>query len=129
MKESVVLSNIFNVEPNVLYDSWLNSSKHSKMTGGNAICSKEVGASHSAWDGYIWCTNVELIENTTIKQTWRTAEFDEMDEDSTLIIEFKKTSKGTELCLEHRNIPAGQTQYHQGWIDNYFVPMTRYFAG
>ncbi|MDA1316751.1 MAG: SRPBCC domain-containing protein [bacterium] len=128
MKESLILKETFETEPSVIYNAWLDSESHSKMTGGAAQCSKVVGDSHSAWDGYIWGKNVELITNKKIVQTWRTSEFDEKDEDSILTIEFVEKSEGkTELTLTHTSIPVGQTQYKQGWIEYYFDPMKDFF--
>jgi hypothetical protein len=39
-----------------------------------------------------------------------------------------EVTDGCELTLIHTNIPEAQTQYKQGWIDNYFTPMKNYFA-
>jgi activator of HSP90 ATPase len=68
-----------------------------------------------------------LISNQEIVQSWRTSEFTDNDEDSKLIIRFKEIESGTALTLIHSNIPEGQTQYKQGWIDHYFIPMKQYF--
>ena len=98
------------------------------MTGGAAQCSITVGDTFSAWDGYITGKNLELVENKKIVQTWRTTEFDETDEDSILSIEFITIQNGTEFILTHTNIPQGQTQYKQGWIDHYFSPMKEFIS-
>lgn len=128
MKESFVLEETFETDPSIIFNAWLNSELHSKMTGGVAHCSKEVGDSFTAWDGYIMGKNVEFIENKKIIQTWRTTEFDEKDEDSILNIELVEISETkTNLILTHSKIPKGQTQYKQGWIDNYFKPMKEFF--
>jgi hypothetical protein len=31
------------------------------------------------------------------------------------------------LTLIHNNIPKGQSDYEQGWINHYFEPMKTYF--
>lgn len=113
--------------PDQIFNAWLDSDMHSEMTGGEAECSSEVGGTFTAWDGYISGTNMELIENKKIVQSWRTTEFDESDEDSLLTIELTESETGTELILTHTNIPEGQTQYEQGWIEYYFEPMKLYF--
>ncbi len=128
MKESFVLEETFAVKPAALYKAWLDSSLHSQMTGGAADCTNVEGGDHSAWDGYIRGKNVELLENKKIVQTWRTTEFDETDEDSVLTIELAEVPEGTKLTLTHTNIPQGQTQYEQGWIDHYFAPMKEFLS-
>jgi activator of HSP90 ATPase len=129
MKEQVKHRPIFNVEPSTLYNAWLDSQLHSQMINSDAECTSVVGGDFSTWDGYITGKNLELIENIKIVQSWRTTEFDDTDEDSHLSIELTKVPKGTELKLIHINIPKGQTQYEQGWVDNYFVPMASFFKG
>ena len=126
-KEQLELTETFNVKPAILYNSWLNSEEHSKMTGGLANCSQKIGERFTAWDEYITGTNKSLKVNEEIIQTWRTADFNDRDEDSEVIIRFKEVDDGCELSLIQTNIPEGQTQYKQGWIDHYFTPMKSYF--
>jgi len=127
MKEKFELKERFNVSASIIYYAWLNSNEHTKMTGGEAICSTEVGGEFTAWDEYIHGTNKSLILNKEIIQHWRTAEFSENDEDSELIIRLEDLDEGCELTLIHQNIPEGQSQYKQGWVDHYFIPMKSYF--
>lgn len=128
MKESFIISRTFPATPKEIYNAWLDSAKHTLMTGGEAICSKNLGDDFSAWDGYITGSNLDLIENSEITQTWRTTEFDEFDEDSLVVISLLATSEGTEVTIDHCNIPEGQTQYEQGWVDHYFTPMDKFFG-
>lgn len=97
------------------------------MTSGKAFSTNKVGENFTAGDGYISGKNLELMENEKIVQSQRTTEFDESDEDSKLTILLSKTKEGTELTLVHTNIPEGQIQYEQGWVDHYFIPMKNYF--
>ena len=127
MKEIVELREIIEASTQEIYNAWLNSQLHTQMTGGEANCSDKVGASFTAWNGYISGKNLELFENKKIVQTWRTTEFSDDDEDSILTIQLSEIKEGTELTLTHRNIPKGQTQYKQGWIDQYFVPIKEFF--
>ncbi len=129
MTEKFELKEQFNVKPPIIFDAWLNSEEHSRMTGGKAHCGIKVGDKFSAWNGYIQGRNIKLIANKEIVQSWRTSEFAEDDEDSNLIIRLEEDENGTVLNLIHSNIPKGQTQYKQGWIDHYFVPMKIYFEG
>lgn len=127
MKQSFVLKETFTVNPEILYHAWLDSKKHSEMTGGEAKCSDEVNGKFSAWDGYITGSNISLIPNKEIRQTWRTSEFLDSDKDSELIIQISKMDEGCVLTLIHQNIPAGQSDYEQGWVEHYFEPMKKYF--
>lgn len=126
--EQFELKHLFNTTKEFLFKAWLDSKLHSEMTGGEADCSNIVGAKFSAWDGYIWGENITIEPNSYLKQSWRTSEFDDNDEDSILEIFLKETVDGTELTLIHTNIPTGQNQYEKGWVDNYFEPMQEYFS-
>ncbi len=66
-------------------------------------------------------------QHSEITQSWRTSEFEDNDEDSILTIKLDDIEGGTELTLIHKNIPAGQTQYKEGWMENYFEPMKDFF--
>lgn len=129
MKESLELTTTINASPAEIYEAWLDGAKHGAMTGGEASGMNEEGTSYTAWDGYIWGKNVELQPSSKIVQTWRTTEFAESDEDSRLEVHLEAKGSGTEVKLIHTNIPEGQTQYEQGWVDHYFTPMKEYFEG
>jgi activator of HSP90 ATPase len=127
MKESMELTVQLNASVKEIYNAWLDSEKHSKMTGAVAKCSNELGGKFDIWEGYITGENMDLIENEEILQSWRTTEFDSADEDSVLHLYFTENDKGTLLTLNHSNIPSGQTQYIAGWEENHFVPMREFF--
>ncbi|MGZ3410190.1 MAG: SRPBCC domain-containing protein [Xanthobacteraceae bacterium] len=114
--------------PQDIYDAWLDSRAHSAMTGGKATQSDEVGAAFTAWDDYIAGNNVELIPGERIVQTWRTTEFTDEHGDSIITVTLEPARGGTNLILEHANVPDGQTSYEEsGWQEHYFEPMQRYF--
>ncbi len=128
MKTAFKLIREFPVSEQTLYDAWIDSEIHSAMTGGEAHCSKQEGEAFSAWDGYIEGVNLRLKPHQQIIQKWRTADFEDEDPDSTLQLDFTPTSSGCAITLTHYDIPEGQPDYEQGWIDNYFEPMETYFA-
>ncbi|MFY0642849.1 MAG: SRPBCC domain-containing protein [Bacteroidia bacterium] len=117
-----------NASPKDVYEAWLSSDKHSKMTGGLAQISSNVGESYTAWDGYIEGRNILLQTNERIVQSWRTSEFHVEEEDSQLEIILEDHNGETELTLIHTNVPEHGEQYIQGWEDNYFLPMNEFFS-
>lgn len=121
------IKTIFPITAQKLYKAWLNSDQHSAMTGSNAICSSEIGGLFSSWDGYINGKNIELIANKKIKQSWRTTDFSEDDEDSIIEINFKNVKSGCEIVLTHSKIPKVTANYKTGWDEYYFQPMKEYF--
>ncbi len=110
-----------------IYSAWLSSIGHSKMTGGEANVSSEVGGKFSAWDGYIEGTNLHLQPPQRIVQSWRTSQFEEHEEDSTVEIQLNEKDGITEIILIHTNLPEHGGHYQEGWVNHYFEPMQAYF--
>ena len=123
------ISDVFSATPTQVYDAWLDSDGHSKMTGGAAEASAEVGGGFSAWDGYITGKNPELEPGKRILQSWRTQEFQASEPDSELEIVLEGAPEGTRLTLKHTKLPDHGMQYKDGWAEHYFEPMKSYFQG
>ena len=121
----ITLEHIFNASPQTVYEAWLDSEKHSEMTGGECIYTKDT---YSAWDEYITGKNLQLIPFSYIKQAWRSTEFEASREDSILVLMFEDAPKGKcKLTLIHSNLTDDDGQYKAGWENHYFTPMTEYF--
>lgn len=127
-KISFELIEIFKASPQEIYEAWLDSEKHSEMTGSPATATNLVSGEYTAWEDYINGINLELEPYHRIKQTWRSTQYEVNDEDSFVEIFLSPVDGGTELKLVHTNIPPTHTGYKQGWIDFYFEPMKVYFS-
>ena len=115
--------------PEEVYDAFMDPKKHSAFTGAKATGEAKVGAEFTAWDGYITGTNLQLEKGKRILQEWTTSEWPEGYPPSKLELIFTKVKDGTEITMNHSNIPADQAdEYKQGWIDNYWDLMKEYFA-
>ena len=132
MPESFETSAVVFATPKRIYEAWLDSEEHTHMTGGAADVSGEVGASFTAWDGYITGVNLELEPFHRIVQSWRTSEFPAGAPDSRLEIELDRTRDqlaGITVIIKHSDVPDGQgDSLKRGWSESYFEPMKRYFA-
>ena len=113
---------------NEIYEAWLSSDGHTKMTGGNAIVSDEIGGKFTAWDEYIEGINIDLEPNKRILQSWRTSHFNDDEDNSQIEVLLTEANGKTELTLTHTNLPVSGEQYKQGWKDHYFEPMEKYFS-
>jgi uncharacterized protein YndB with AHSA1/START domain len=128
MPDSFSISRVLPATPEQVYEAWLDGDQHSEMTGGGATASATVGASFTAWDGYIEGSNVELVRYTRIVQRWRTLEFLDNAPDSLLEITLEPSNGGTLITIAHSEIPDGQGDWYKtGWVDNYFDPMDEHF--
>jgi activator of HSP90 ATPase len=127
MKVEFEVSDVIPATPDQVYTAWLDSNKHSEMTGSPARISSIVGGEFQAWDGYIQGKNLELEPSSRILQLWRTIEFEDSDKDSLLEVRFESVEYGTTIKIRHSQLPNHGMQYQQGWRDSYFTPMKAYF--
>ena len=123
-----ILKTNFNTTSKKIYDTWLSSEGHTKMTGGSAIISNKIGDKFTAWDGYIEGVNIDLEPNKRIFQTWRTSQFSEDEEDSQIEVVLNEVDGKTELTITHTNLSESGEHYKNGWQDHYFEPMGKYFT-
>ena len=129
MTKKFTVSDVMPAKPKAVYESWLDSRAHAKMTGGGkAKASAKVGAKHTAWDGYIMGVNLELVPGKRIVQSWRSTDFSEADKDSKISVTLKPVPGGTKVILLHSGVPDSHTGYQDGWRESYFEPMKAYFA-
>ena len=127
--ESTHVSAVIPASPQVVYEAWLSSEQHAKMTGGAATIDPSVGGAHSAWDGYISGKTLELDPGKRIVQSWRTQQFLAEHGDSRLVVRFDEVGGHTRVTVEHTDIPEGQGKgYEAGWTKHYFDPMIAHFS-
>ncbi len=128
MANGFTLTAIFPGSPAEVYNAWLSTDGHSRMTGSPASVEGKVGGKFTAWDGYIFGTTLELTPNERILLAWRTTEFPKDAPDSRVEILLEEVNGGTKLTLAHSKMPEDQVDdYRQGWEDFYFKPMREFF--
>jgi uncharacterized protein YndB with AHSA1/START domain len=129
MSLKFTVSDVIPATPQAIYDAWLDSRAHARMTGAKAKASAKVGDAFSAWDGYATGRNLELDPGKRIVQSWRTTDFAASDPDSKITITLTPSgSSGTRITLLHTRVPDGHDNVKIGWRDYYFEPMKEYFG-
>lgn len=127
MSKPIKQTVIFKASPHEVYEALMDSSKHTSFTGNTAEISREVGGEFMAYDGYITGKNVELMPDQKIVQSWRAVDWKE-GYFSRVTFEFTAVPEGTRLDFVHTDVPNGtEDEFTQGWIDNYWEPMKKYF--
>jgi peroxiredoxin/uncharacterized protein YndB with AHSA1/START domain len=86
MSLKFTVSDVIPATPEAIYDAWLDSRAHGKMTGAKAKASAKVGGDFSVWDGYAIGKNLELDPGKRIVQSWRTTDFAASDPDSKITV-------------------------------------------
>ena len=64
----------FKATPHEVFEALMDSKKHSEFTGGKAKISRNVSGKFTAYDGYAEGTNLELVKDKKIVQTWRASD-------------------------------------------------------
>ena len=119
----------FKASPDEIYDALLDPRKHAVFTGSPATTSAKVGASFTAWDGYIIGKNLELVRGKKIVQAWKTTEWPDGYPVSRLEFALAAKKGGTELKMVHSKVPAEQVaDYTGGWRSAYWDPLKAYLA-
>ncbi len=67
IKQSVMID----ATPHQVFETLMDSEKHSELTGSNANISRETGGSFEVWDGYIEGNNIDIVPDKKIVQNWR----------------------------------------------------------
>jgi len=118
----------FRAKPNDVYDAYLDSRRHARITGQAAKMSRTEGGRFTAGDGYISGYNLELIPGKRIVQAWRASEWPE-GAYSILRLELKPTGKGSRMIVDHVGVPDKfRDGVDQGWYEFYWDPMKKYFG-
>jgi len=117
----------FKASPHEVYEALMDSKKHAAFTGGKASISRSIGGKIAAYDNYIDGKNIELIPDKKIVQDWRAVDWPE-GYYSRITFIFTAVPEGTRMDFTHTDLPEGtEDEFTQGWIDNYWEPMKRFF--
>lgn len=117
----------FKASPHDVYETLMDSDRHTATTGATASISREVGGPIKAWGDYIVGENLELIADKKIVQKWRAADWP-YDHYSTVTFELTASETGTDLHFSQIGVPEESVEdIAQGWIDSYWDPMKAAF--
>jgi activator of HSP90 ATPase len=129
-KKSIEQEIIIKGTPHEIYEVFMDSKKHSKLTESKAKISREVGGSFSIYEGALSGKNVELIQDKKIVQTWRgSGENWSKGYYSTITLVFEPVDNRTLIKFTHSDIPEGAYEsVKEGWDNYYWGPLKDMFA-
>jgi activator of HSP90 ATPase len=128
--KTIVQKVVFKALSKELFELYMDSKKHSLVTGAKAVLSRKVGGSFSAHGGYCKGKNLSLVPDKMIVQTWRASNWSQSDMDSIFILTFEKAGSGTVVTMVHANLPDNEAKHlSKGWHDYYWKPWKKYLAG
>lgn len=123
MPKTIRQSVTFTATPHAVYEALMDSRKHARFTGDVARISRQDGGKFMAYGGYITGTNLELVPDKKIVQTWHASDWPE-GHTSRVTFRLTPVKGGTRLTFTHSGVPDEHYEsIKQGWIDNYWTPM------
>lgn len=125
IRQSVTLK----ASPRELFNAFLDSRQHSRITGAPARTGRRVGARFIAFGGALSGRNLMIIPGKMIVQAWRSTQFKAGDSDSILVLTFNKVAGGARIDLVHVNVPGhDHLGVTKGWPKYYWRPWKMYLA-
>ena len=113
----------FKASSHKVYETLMDSKKHSELTGSKASISRKVGGKFTVWDGDLEGTNLELIPDAKIVQSWRLSDWP-AGHYSRATFSLKEIDGSTRLTFTQTGVPEESYQdVSQGWRDYYWEPM------
>jgi activator of HSP90 ATPase len=129
MTKAIQQSVEFEVCPETLFETYVDSRKHSASTGAPAKLGRKAGAKFIAFDGALLGKNLLVLPNQMIVQAWRADHWKASDSDSILVLTFTRTARGARIDLVHANVPEHDHRgVSEGWRKYYWNPWRAYFA-
>ena len=127
MTEAIQQSVEFEASPKTLFETYMDSGRHSKATGSPAKLGRKAGASFTAFGGLLLGKNLLIIPGKMIVQSWRSKSWKKSDPDSVLILIFSKSAAGGRVNLVHVNVPEHDHDgVTKGWHKYYWNPWRTY---
>ena len=113
----------FRAKANAVYELLMDAKKHSELAAGDEVrISRRVGGKFNI-GGYIEGTNLELVPDQKIVQSWRYEDWPQ-GHYSKATFAFKEENGKTRMTFTQAGIPAQfYEDIKQGWIDYYWTPM------
>ena len=115
----------FKASPHEVYELLMDEKKHSQFTGGKAVITRNVGESFTIYNGEMEGTNLELVPDRKIVQSWRFTNWPK-GHFSKVTFSIKEITTGTYLNFTQSGVPEEDfDSIAQGWKDYYWEPMKK----
>lgn len=117
----------FSASPHEVYETLVDSKRHSQLTGSEVQMERKIGSKFSVYGGDIQGSNLELVPDQKIVQSWRYNDWPK-NHYSKVSFSLKKIPGGTRLSFTQTGVPEKfYEDIKQGWKDYYWEPMREMF--
>ncbi len=123
MSKTIRQTVTFKISPHAVYELLMDSGKHSQLTGSEARISRKTGGKFTIYGGEISGSNLELVPDQKIVQSWRYSDWPE-GVYSKITLSLEAIGNGTRLTFTQSGVPdENYEDIKQGWKDYYWGPM------
>src|SRR5580658_4117774 len=130
MTKAIQQSVVLKASTEELFETFLDSKKHSAATGMPAKVSRRTGGAFSAFGGKILGRTLMTVPGKMIVQSWRASHWKDEDLDSILVLRFSQAPGGGRIDLVHVGVPEHDHKgVTEGWPTFYWKPWKAYLAG
>ncbi len=125
MSKTIQQSVIIKAPPRVVYETLMDSRKHSQFTKAKANISRQVGGKFTAYGPHLSGFTLELVANKKIVQAWRAQDWPK-GHYSIATFTLTPVKGGTRLTFNQIGVPDKHYRgINQGWKDSYWKPMKK----
>jgi len=118
---------IFDISPNILYESLLDENHVCGFTGCQAKIENRINGEFILLDGLIQGIQLELVPQKKIVQKWRFNSWPSSHY-SHVTLELEEDGTGTKLTLTHKDIPLSDFDNTKGTWESHFWQKMRLFG-
>lgn len=118
----------FKATPELLFELYVDSRKHSASTGAPARVSRKTGGTFTAFNGAIQGHNLLVNPGKRVVQLWRASHWKKEDS-SILILTFRPAAGGAQIDLVQVGVPHYDYRgVKNGWRTYYWKPWQQLLA-
>ena len=110
-----------------LFDMYLDPRAHEAITGAPVTIGSVLGSEFRAFGGVLTGTILAVVHSSLIVQSWRSAQFESADPDSTLTLSFQSEGANGRIDLVHLDVPDHDyNSVVEGWEKFYWTPWRQF---
>ena len=132
IKEGFTINTSFIIyaTPDKVFEALTDSGIIAAWSGEMGVVENRSSGKFELFDGWVKGEVITYKPGKELSYTWKAKEWTKGTLPSIVKYVFKEHAAGTELFLEHTQLPSAEEaeKHHNGWIDYVFEPLNDYFT-
>lgn len=127
---SIKTSFIIYSSPDKVFEALSDTSIIAAWSGEIGIVENKAGGRFELFDGWVKGEVISYHPGKELSYTWKASEWSKNTPVSIVKYTFKEHAAGTEIILEHSQLPSAEEaeKHRNGWLDFVFEPLNDYFT-